>query len=263
MNVLEKIVEIKRKYLEIKRIQFPITFLEKSRYFNRETYSLYKKISKYSIGIIAEFKRESPSKRIIKNSNLFVEKIIIGYKKAGVIGVSILTDFPAFKGKEQDLIKTRQIVQLPLLYKDIIIDEYQVILAKAVGSDIILLIAEILSKKKIRTLIQTAKSLNLEVIMEVHNDNELYKINEETHLIGVNNRDLRYFSVNLERSLKLSKKLSEKLKISESGISDSYQINFLHKKGFNGFLIGENFLRSANPGISCAHFINKNNVKNC
>lgn len=255
MNVLEKIVEIKRKYLETKRIKFPINFLEKSRYFNRETYSLYKKISKHSIGIIAEFKRESPSKKIINNYNLSIEKIIVGYKKAGVIGVSILTDFPSFKGKEQDLIKTRQIVQLPLLYKDIIIDEYQIVLAKAIGSDVILLIAEILSKKKIRTLIQTAKSLNLEIIMELHNDNELIKINDELYLIGVNNRDLRSFSVDLESSIELSKKLTGKMKIAESGISEFYQINFLHKKGFNGFLIGENFLRSGDPGILCTNFI--------
>lgn len=254
MNVLEKIVEIKRKYLEIKRIRFPINILEKSRYFNRETYSLYKKISKYTIGIIAEFKRESPSKRIIINSNLPIEKIIMAYKKAGVIGVSILTDFPSFNGKEQDIIKTRQIVQLPLLYKDIIIDEYQIVLAKAIGSDIVLLIAKILSKKKIITLTQTAKSLNLEVILELHNYSENYKTNEDLHIIGVNNRDLRSFSVNLENSKEFSRKLYKKLKISESGIFSLYQISFLSKKGFNGFLIGENFLRKINSGICYTNF---------
>lgn len=188
-----------------------------------------------------------------------VEKVITDYKKAGVIGVSILTDFTYFKGKEQDLIKTRKIVQLPLLYKDIIIDEYQVILAKAIGSDIILLIAEVLSKKKIRTLIQTASSLGLEVLMELHSERELYKLNEELLLIGVNNRDLRSFSINLENSINISKRIPEKFKISESGIFDPYQITFLHKKGFNGVLIGENFMRTEDPGKLCDHLIKKIN----
>lgn len=255
MNLLEKIIEIKRKYLYIKQNQFTIDNLEKSSSFNRETYSLYKKISTKSIGIIAEFKRESPSTGLLNTYNLPVENIIIGYKKAGVIGISVLTDFPSFKGKEQDLIKTRQIVNLPLLYKDIIIDEYQIILAKAIGSDVILLIAEILSKKKIRTLIQTAKSLGLEVLMELHSDKEFFKINEEILFIGVNNRDLRSFSVNLENSIVLSKKINDKFKISESGISDSNQITFLYKKGFNVFLIGEKLMRSEEPGSCCERLI--------
>ncbi len=259
MNILEKIIEVKRKLLSIKRSQFPIDYLEKSRFFNRETYSLYRKISTNSIGIIGEFKRESPSKGLLNKSNLPIEKVIIGYKKAGVIGISILTDFSYFKGKEQDLIKTRKIVQLPLLYKDIIIDEYQILLAKAIGSDVILLIAEVLSKKKIRALTQTAKSLGLEVLMELHSESELYKINEELLLIGVNNRDLRSFSINLESSIKLSKKITDKYKISESGISNPYQITFLSKKSFNGFLIGENFMRSENPGHLCEEMIKKIN----
>lgn len=259
MNILEKIVEVKRKFLSIKRSQYPIEYLEKSKFFNRKTYSFYQRISKFSIGIIAEFKRESPSKGALNNYNLPVEKVILGYKKAEVAGISVLTDFTFFKGKEQDLIKARKIVQFPLLYKDIIIDEYQIILAKAIGSDVVLLIAEILSKKKIRTLIQTAKSLGLEILMELHSEKELYKINEEVHFIGVNNRDLKSFSVNLEKSVNLTKKITNKLKISESGISNPYQITFLSKKGFNGFLIGENFMRTQNPGKWCEDFIKKIN----
>lgn len=259
MNLLEKIIETKRKYLYKKKNQFTIDYLEKSSSFNREINLLSKKISKNSIGVIAEFKRESPSKGLLNTYNLPLEKIIIGYKKAGVIGISVLTDFPSFNGKEQDLIKTRQIVNLPLLYKDIIIDEYQIILAKALGSDVILLIALILSKNKIRTLIQTAKALGLEVLMELHYDKELIKINDELLLVGVNNRDLRSFSVNLEYSIELSKKINDKLKISESGIYESNQITFLYKKGFNGFLIGENFMRSDNPGSPCERLIKKIN----
>lgn len=261
MNILEKIIEVKRKYLYLKNNKFPINYLEKSIYFNRETYSLSRKISNNSIGIIAEFKRESPSKGLLNNNNynLPIEKVIIGYKNAGVIGISVLTDFPFFKGKEKDLIKTRKIVQLPLLYKDIIIDEYQVILAKAIGSDVILLIAEVLSKKKIRTLIQTAKSLGLEVLMELHSEKEIYKINEELLIVGINNRDLKSFSVNIESSVELSKRITKKLKISESGIYDPYQIINLNKKGFNGFLIGENFMRTEDPGKSCEFLIKKIN----
>lgn len=257
MNILEKIIELKRKYLDIKKSKITIKYLEKSLYFNRETHSLLKEISKKSIGIIAEFKRESPSKGLLDNYNLTVDKVIVGYKKAGVIGVSILTDSPFFKGKEQDIIKIRQTVKLPLLYKDIIIDEYQVILAKSIGSDVILLIAEILSKKKIRTLIQTAKSLGLEVLMELHCHREIYKINKELLLIGVNNRDLRDFSVNLETSILVSEKITDKFKLSESGISDNYQITFLNKKEFNGFLIGENFMQTLDPGKECEYLIKK------
>lgn len=259
MNIVKYIIEIKRKYLFFKNSQFTIDYLEKSSSLKRETYSLYNKITKYYIAIIAEFKRASPSKGLLNPYNLPVEKVIIGYKKSGVIGISVLTDFPSFKGKEQDLIKTRQIVNIPLLYKNIIIDEYQVLLAKAIGTDVILLIAEILSKKKIRTLIQTAKFLGLEVLMELHSDRELNKINEELNLIGVNNRDLRYFSVHLEKSIELSKKINEKLKISESGIYDSYQITFLNKKGFSVFLIGENFMRTQDPGKRCLRLIKKIN----
>lgn len=260
MNIIEKIIEVKRKLLSIKRSQFPIDYLEKSRYFNRETFSLSRKISKKSIlGIIAEFKRKSPSKGLLNKYNLPVEKVIIGYKKAGVIGISILTDFSYFKGKEQDVLKARRIIQLPLLFKDIIIDEYQVILAKAIGADVILLIAEVLSKKKIRTLIQTAKSVGLEVLMELHSEREIYKINEEILMIGVNNRDLRSFAIKIDSSVELSKRIPNVIKISESGISNSNQITFLNKKGFNGFLIGENFMRTEDPGKLCEQLIKKIN----
>lgn len=259
MNIIEKIIEIKRKLLSIKRSKFSIDSLEKSRYFNREPYTLYRQISKKSIGIIAEFKRASPSKGLLNQYNLPLEKVLLGYKKAGAIGVSILTDFTYFKGKEQDIIKARKIIQLPILYKDIIIDEYQVILAKAIGSDVILLIAEVLSKKKIRTLIQTAKSVGLEVLMELHSEREIYKINEEIFMIGVNNRDLKSFSIKIESSVKLSKRIPDGFKISESGISNSKQITFLYKKGFNGFLIGENFMRSYDPGKLCEELIKKIN----
>lgn len=259
MNILKNIIEIKRKYLYIKKYKFTIDDLENICYFKRDTYSLYKKISNNAIVIIAEFKRESPSKGLLNISNLPLENVIIGYKKAGVICISVLTDFPSFKGEEQDLIKTRQIVNIPLLYKDIIIDEYQVILAKAIGTDVILLISEILSKNKIRTLIQTAKSLGLEVLMELHSDKELNKINEEILLIGVNNRDLRSFSVHFSDSLELSKKINDKFKISVSGIYEYNQITFFHKNGFNGFLIGENFMRTEDPGLRCECLIKKIN----
>jgi indole-3-glycerol phosphate synthase len=259
MNILKKIIEVKRKFLFIKKNQFTIDYLEKSKFFNRKTYSLYRSFSKTAIGIIAEFKRESPSKGNINKYNLPIEKVIIGYNKAGVIGISVLTDFTFFKGKEQDFIKARKLLKIPLLYKDIIIDEYQIILAKAIGSDVILLIAEILSKKKIITFTQTAKSLGLEILMELHSEKELHKINEEIHIIGVNNRDLKNFSVNLESSAELSKKIHNKIKISESGISNHHQITFLHKKEFNGFLIGENFMRTENPGKWCENFIKKIN----
>ncbi|WP_103327204.1 indole-3-glycerol phosphate synthase TrpC [Bacteroidetes bacterium endosymbiont of Geopemphigus sp.] len=261
MNTLEKIIATKKKKIAEDRQKYPVQTLEKSPYFQRRCYSLCRKLKESTTGIIAEFKRASPSKGII-NDKVSVEEVAKGYEQAGASGMSVLTDRTYFNGQDQDLIGARRSVCLPLLRKDFIIDEYQIIAAKSLGADLILLIAEALSKKKLEELAHLARELGLEVLMELHSEKELDKVNEDLNLIGINNRDLKTFSVDIERSAELVKKLPERfIKISESGLSDPSRIVYLQQEGFKGFLIGENFMQSADPGKSCEEFIKKINGK--
>ena len=175
--------------------------------------------------------------------------------------MSILTDLKYFGGSLEDLNTARAVCEFPLLRKEFIIDPYQVIEAKANGADVILLIAAILSRDKIKLLSETAKSLNLEVLLEVHNEKELEKsIMPSLDMLGVNNRDLKTFKVNLENSRELAPKIPDDfVKVSESGISKIESIQDLKNFGFQGFLIGESFMKSANPGDSALNFIKKLN----
>lgn len=261
MNTLEKIIATKQKEIAKDREKRPVHTLEKSPYFQRRCHSLSRKLKESATGIIAEFKRASPSKGII-NDKASVEEVAKGYEQAGASGMSVLTDRAYFNGQDQDLISARRSVSLPLLRKDFIIDEYQIIAAKALGADLILLIAEVLSKKKLKELAHLARGLDLEVLMELHSEEELDKINEDLNLIGINNRDLKTFLVNIERSAELARKLPERfIKISESGLSEPASIGYLQKAGFKGFLIGENFMRSEDPGKTCEKFIKEINNK--
>jgi len=257
MNILDKILFLKQKEVFKKKEFYPIKKLEKNIFFQRKCISLIKKIKETKTGIIAEFKCKSPSKGII-NKNVLVEKVVKDYENAGASGISILTEHYFFYGKNEDLIKSRSIVSIPLLRKDFILDEYQIIESKSMGADVILLIAEILSKEQIKNFSSLAESIDLEVIIEIHKENEINKITENKNIIvGINNRNLRTFIVNPEHCLKLSSKISNRyIKIAESGISDNIQkIFFLQKKGFKGFLIGEHFMKTNDPGKSCKNMI--------
>jgi indole-3-glycerol phosphate synthase len=256
MNILDSIVADKRKEVDLKKLINPVSQLESSFLFDRDTYSLAQKLRVSTTGIIAEHKRRSPSKGTI-NQNTNVGQVAQGYKSAGVCGMSVLTDIKYFGGSIEDLLLARASVDIPLLRKEFMIDEYQVLEAKANGADAILLIAAVLSREEIKTLSKLAKSLGMDVLLEVHNEKELHKsVMPSLDMLGVNNRDLKTFEVNLETSKTLSNLIPDDfVKVSESGISSIRAIKDLKSYGYQGFLIGENFMKTENPGKSASTFI--------
>ncbi|MFS4469453.1 indole-3-glycerol phosphate synthase TrpC [Maribacter sp. 2210JD10-5] len=258
MNILAKITADKHKEVDLKKSLIPISQLEASVLFERKTFSLANALKNSATGIIAEHKRRSPSKGTI-NQNTNVGQVAMGYQKAGVCGMSVLTDIKYFGGSLEDLILARASVDMPLLRKEFIISEYQILEAKAHGADVILLIAAILSREEIKTFSELAKGLDLDVLLEVHNEEELYKsIMPSLDMLGVNNRNLKTFEVSLETSKYLSKLIPEDfVKVSESGISSIEAIKDLKSFGYQGFLIGENFMKTDNPGKSAKDFIEK------
>lgn len=256
MNILDKITADKRKEVDLKKSLIPINQLEQSILFERQTISLTERLQNSTSGIIAEHKRRSPSKATI-NQNLNVQDVAKGYENAGVCGMSVLTDGKYFGGSLDDLILARASSNLPLLRKEFIIDQYQIIEAKAYGADVILLIAAILSKDEIKQFSTLAKQLNLDVLLEVHNEEELHKsIMPSIDMLGVNNRNLKTFEVSLDTSKTLSEMIpNDFVKVSESGISTVEAIKDLKQFGYKGFLIGENFMKTDNPGESATQFI--------
>ncbi len=257
MTILDKIINDKKREVELKKQLIPIIQLENSVLFGNRTYSLSKNLRNNLVGIIAEHKRRSPSKSVISN-NFSVEEVVIGYQNAGVSGISVLTDGKYFGGSLDDLLLTKAAVNVPLLRKEFIIDEYQILEAKAHGADVILLIAAVLTREEIKQLSEFAHSLRLEVLLEVHNKEELDKsIMPSLDLIGVNNRNLKTFEVSLEFSKTLAQHIpNDFVKVSESGISSTEAIKELQPYGYQGFLIGENFMKTDNPGQAAAAFIN-------
>jgi indole-3-glycerol phosphate synthase len=256
MNILDKIVADKRIEVDLKKALIPIKQLEQSVLFERNTISLAHKLRQSQSGIIGEHKRRSPSKSVI-NQNLNVFDVAKGYENAGVCGMSVLTDGKYFGGSLDDLIIARASCNLPLLRKEFIIDEYQILEAKAHGADVILLIAAILTKEHIKQYSELAKSLQLNVLLEVHNEDELQKsIMPSLDMLGVNNRNLKTFEVSLDISKTLSTQIpNDFVKVSESGISTIEAIKELKSFGYQGFLIGENFMKTDNAGNSAQQFI--------
>lgn len=257
MNILEQIVNYKKEEIRERKILVPASLLEKSKLFTRRSVSLRKYILHIDrSGVIAEFKRRSPSKGII-NDKVSVEHTTKGYVDAGVSALSVLTDTEFFGGANEDLITARNFNSCPILRKDFIIDEYQIIEAKAIGADAILLIAAVLPPEKLNQLAVFAHELELEVLMEVHNREELQShLVDSVDLIGINNRNLKTFEVDINTSLSLSKMISRQfVLVSESGINNPESVVTLKKAGFQGFLIGEYFMAQDNPGEACAEFI--------
>ena len=257
MNILDTIIAYKKKEVAESKQKVSVAELEKGKFFLNETLSLKSfLLDENKTGIIAEFKRKSPSKGII-NDKVTVEEVTAAYAKHGASGISVLTDFPFFGGHMDDLLAAT-IQEVPLLRKDFMIDEYQLIEAKAFGAEAILLIAACLTAAEVNMLATTAKGLGLEVLLEIHNEEELGHICDSVDLIGVNNRNLKTFDVNIQTSLSLINKIPiEKPAIAESGISDVDTIVTLRQAGFKGFLIGENFMKQANPSIAFADFVNQ------
>ena len=255
MNILNKIAEDKREEVELKKELLPLEVLQILPYYQRDCISLRKSLREGS-GIIAEFKRKSPSRADI-NLKAQVENVTLGYQAAGASGISVLTDETYFGGTLDDLLLCRDLIELPILRKDFIIDEYQVYESKAFGADVILLIAALLSPQQIRQFARTAKLLGLEVLLEVHDEEELQRsLDPGIDLVGVNNRNLKTFEVDLQTSKSLCEKIpAEYLKVSESGISEVSSIQELKTFGYEGFLIGENFMKTEDPGKSALEFI--------
>jgi len=256
MSILDKIIQYKRSEVEKRKSEVSISELEKGFYFDRKTLSLKESLEKGNrTGIIAEFKRRSPSKGII-NDAVNVIDVTTAYYENGASALSVLTDENFFGGSNEDIIEAR-INDIPILRKDFIIDEYQLTEAKSIGADVILLIAACLTPKEVKHLAGFAKGLGLEVLLELHGENELEHICDETELIGINNRDLKTFQVNIGQSLMMAEKIpADKIKIAESGISSVADIMLFKENGFKGFLIGELFMKEADPTIAFAEFVN-------
>lgn len=247
INILETIIAAKRKEVDQRKSEVPVSDLEKQRFFPRQTLSLKASLlNPKKTGIIAEYKRKSPSKGII-NDRDSVEAVTRAYTAFGASGISVLTDQPFFGGSLDDLVTARD-NGIPLLRKDFIIDEYQLIEAKAYGADVILLIAANLTPREVHDLSVAARQLSLEVLLELHDESELDHVCDTVDLVGINNRNLKTFEVSLEHSVRLASKLDPRfLKVAESGINDVKDIHYLKQHGFEGFLIGEYFMKQQSP----------------
>ena len=257
-NILDRIVATKRMEVELRKGIMSTAVLERYPDFTRPTISLEASLRAGDrTGIIAEFKRRSPSKGVINDRNT-VEEVVTAYEQYGASAISVLTDEQYFGGGNGDLMKAREVVNIPLLRKEFIIDEYQLVEARAIGADLILLIAACLSPAEVRTLARTARSLGLEVLLELHAEQELDHVCPEVNFVGINNRDLKTFVVDIDRSVAMADKLGpDALKIAESGISGPEQVDFFRKAGFHGFLIGEQFMKAEDPGAAFRNFTDK------
>jgi indole-3-glycerol phosphate synthase len=256
-NILETIVAAKRKEIEPFKIKSPVERFEREGFFweIRNRSLVQSLLLPGSTGIIAEFKRKSPSKGWFKTKELEVEPVVTAYNKSAA-GISVLTDDAFFGGDMDDLIQTKVVTDVPVLRKDFIIDKWQIAESKAFGADVILLIAACLTPAEVKELASYAKAIGLESILEVHNEAELEHDCEEVSMIGVNNRNLTTFEVDINTSMQLIKKIpAGKPVIAESGISSVDTIVTLRAAGFKGFLIGENFMKEEQPGKAFEEFV--------
>ena len=260
MNILDSIIEHKKIEVASSKARVSDVELMQSDLFKRSTFSLKQfLLDETKTGIIAEFKRQSPSKGVI-NGTADVVAVTAAYTAHGASCLSVLTDEHFFGGFAQDLRKAR-VNNIPILRKDFIIDEYQIIEARSMGADVILLIAACLTPKRVKELAVFAKNIQLVVLLEIHSEDELQHICDETEIVGVNNRNLKTFMVDINRSIELSRKIpANKIKIAESGINDVETIRIFRQAGFKGFLIGENFMKQPDPTIAFAIFVQQLNT---
>jgi indole-3-glycerol phosphate synthase len=261
MNILDEIIQHKRVEVAERKGLYPVKLLEQSIYFQSPVVSMKKYVQREDkSGIIAEIKRKSPSKGDI-NPYVSVERTSIGYMQAGASALSVLTDKKYFGGTNEDLILARKFNFCPILRKDFVVDEYQIIEAKSIGADAILLIAAALDPKEILSLANVARSLHLEILLEVHNEKELKdNLNADVDLIGVNNRDLKTFVTDIGISKRLAELIPNSVvKVSESGIEKTETIIELKRYGYQGFLMGQNFMQNSRPEMACKEFIDELN----
>ena len=254
MTILDKIIEHKKSEVAHTQKQLPLEKISDTENYHRQTFSLKNNL-KITSGIIAEFKRQSPSKGVINGTAKPLE-IVKGYEKFGASAVSILTDQQFFGGSSADILLVRPHLHLPILRKDFMIDEYQFHEAKAIGADLVLLIAACLSPSQVADFTALAHALGLEVLLEIHNDEELGHYNQDIDFVGINNRNLKDFKVDLQHSVNLKNQLPQGvLSIAESGIYSPKDFRFLKSQGFDGFLMGEYFMKNEDPASAFEAFI--------
>jgi indole-3-glycerol phosphate synthase len=257
MNILEKICAYKRNEVEVQKKEMPLEYMKDFlELTGHQTISFKQALLDSPSGIIAEFKRKSPSKGWI-HPNAVAKTVVQGYAKAGATAISILTDTEFFGGRFFDFKKARKAVDhIPFLRKDFIVDDYQIYQSKTLGADVILLIAACLTQEEVRRFTLVAHDLGLEVLLEIHDESELAYIHSDVDVVGINNRDLKTFSTNIQRTIDLSNKIpKDYVKISESGLSKPETVLELRRAGFSGFLMGENFMKTADPAASLREFI--------
>jgi indole-3-glycerol phosphate synthase len=255
MNILDQIIARKREEVADQKMLVTESILQQMPFFKAPVLSMASYLTMPGkTGIIAEFKRKSPSKGII-NDTATVKDVTAAYSAHGASGLSVLTDTDFFGGTLQDLTAAR-LHETPILRKDFMVDPYQIIEAKAYGADVILLIAACLTPLAVKELSTVAKDIGLEVLLEIHTSAELEHVCDGIDMLGINNRNLKTFEVDLAHSIALAKMLPAHLpKIAESGISNVSTILDLKKEGFDGFLIGENFMKTSDPAAAFEAFV--------
>ncbi|WP_460553388.1 indole-3-glycerol phosphate synthase TrpC [Ferruginibacter profundus] len=261
-NILEEVVEQRKAAVQQLKSIVPMQAWEMMPLYQRQCISLQQNLlDANGTGIIAEFKRASPSKGII-NNDADIFDVVSGYELHGAAAASILTEPVYFKGNNDDIINIRASITIPILRKDFIFEEYQIAEAKAIGADVILLIAASLTPAEVKRLATFAIGIGLEVLLEIHTEEELEHICDATTIVGINNRDLKTFTVDINRSIELGKKIpADKIKIAESGINNIETICTFKNAGFKGFLIGENFMKQPDPTIAFAEFVQQLKAK--
>ncbi|MDE5436530.1 indole-3-glycerol phosphate synthase TrpC [Elizabethkingia meningoseptica] len=254
MNILDKIIAQKKLEVEAAKKILSVEELKNNKLFSRTTFSLKESVQNRS-GIIAEFKRQSPSKGIISTIQNPLS-VVSAYEKNGASGISILTDKEFFGGSKEDILAVRDHIDIPILRKDFMVDAYQFYEAKAMGADVVLLIAACLSPQQVSEFTALAHSLHLEVLLEIHTEEELLHFNTDIDLVGINNRNLKDFKVDLQHSVNLKNLLpAGTLSVAESGIYSTEDFVYLKEKGFDAFLMGEYFMKDENPGQKFEAFI--------
>jgi indole-3-glycerol phosphate synthase len=255
MHILDQIIARKKEEVATQKALVSEAILTQMPFYKADALSMSSFVtSPLKTGIIAEFKRKSPSKGIINNTAT-VTAVTAAYSSFGASGLSVLTDLDFFGGSLQDLTAAR-VHDTPILRKDFMVDPYQIIEAKAYGADVILLIAACLTPLAVKELATVAKDIGLEVLLEIHTKDELDHVCDGIDMVGINNRNLKTFEVDLAHSIALANMLPAHLpKIAESGISNVSTILELKKEGFDGFLIGENFMKTSDPAAAFEAFV--------
>lgn len=253
MTILDTIIARKKEEIAVSKAGISIDQLKNSEFFGRKTFSLKESVKNKS-GIIAEFKRQSPSKGIINNQVQPLE-VASAYESFGASGISILTDKDFFGGSFDDILNVRNHINIPILRKDFMVDEYQFYEAKSIGADAVLLIAACLSPNQVQEFTELAHEMDLEVLLEIHTEEELGHFNAHIDLVGINNRNLKDFKVDLQHSVQLKDQLpKDVLSVAESGIYNLEDFKYLREKGFDGFLMGEYFMRNEDPAKAFEDF---------